>query len=450
MINTSEILQTLQMIDHQKLDVRTITMGISLFSCVTDDESALCRRIYDLITRRAENLVKVGHNIESEFGVPIVNKRISVTPIALVTGAIKHPERVAMALDKAAAETGVDFIGGYSALVHKGMTEADRRLIESIPEALANTKLVCSSVNVGSTRAGINMDAVRLMGETVKKTAERTADSGGLGCAKLVVFCNAVEDNPFMAGAFHGPGEGDCAVSVGVSGPGVVKVALESDKGKPFDEVAETIKRTAFHITRVGQLVALEASKRLNVPFGIVDLSLAPTPAIGDSVAAILEEMGLEICGTHGTTAALALLNDAVKKGGVMASSHVGGLSGAFIPLSEDNGMIHAAEVGALSLEKLEAMTCVCSVGLDMIAIPGDTPAETISAIIADEAAIGMINCKTTAVRVIPAPGTVVGDRVEFGGLLGHAPVIPVRPFSAKEFIQRGGRIPAPLHSLKN
>ena len=450
MINTSEILQTLQMIDHQKLDVRTITMGISLFSCVSDDESALCRRIYDLITRRAENLVKVGHNIESEFGVPIVNKRISVTPIALVTGAIKHPERVAMALDKAAAETGVDFIGGYSALVHKGMTEADRRLIESIPEALANTKLVCSSVNVGSTRAGINMDAVRLMGETVKKTAERTADSGGLGCAKLVVFCNAVEDNPFMAGAFHGPGEGDCAVSVGVSGPGVVKVALESDKGKPFDEVSETIKRTAFHITRVGQLVALEASKRLNVPFGIVDLSLAPTPAIGDSVAAILEEMGLEICGTHGTTAALALLNDAVKKGGVMASSHVGGLSGAFIPLSEDNGMIHAAEVGALSLEKLEAMTCVCSVGLDMIAIPGDTPAETISAIIADEAAIGMINCKTTAVRVIPAPGTVVGDRVEFGGLLGHAPVIPVRPFSAKEFIQRGGRIPAPLHSLKN
>ena len=450
MINTSEILQTLQMIDHQKLDVRTITMGISLFSCVSDDESALCRRIYDLITRRAENLVKVGRDIESEFGVPIVNKRISVTPIALVTGAIKHPERVAMALDKAAAETGVDFIGGYSALVHKGMTEADRRLIESIPEALANTKLVCSSVNVGSTRAGINMDAVRLMGETVKKTAERTADSGGLGCANLVVFCNAVEDNPFMAGAFHGPGEGDCAVSVGVSGPGVVKVALESDKGKPFDEVSETIKRTAFHITRVGQLVALEASKRLNVPFGIVDLSLAPTPAIGDSVAAILEEMGLEICGTHGTTAALALLNDAVKKGGVMASSHVGGLSGAFIPLSEDNGMIHAAEVGALSLEKLEAMTCVCSVGLDMIAIPGDTPAETISAIIADEAAIGMINCKTTAVRVIPAPGTVVGDRVEFGGLLGHAPVIPVRPFSAKEFIQRGGRIPAPLHSLKN
>ena len=450
MINTSEILETLQMIDHQKLDVRTITMGISLFSCVSDDEAVLCRRIYDLITRRAENLVKVGKNIESEFGIPIVNKRISVTPIALVTGAIKHPERVAIALDRAAAETGVDFIGGYSALVHKGMTEADRRLIDSIPEALSNTKLVCSSVNVGSTRAGINMDAVRRMGETVKKVAEKTADAGGLGCAKLVVFCNAVEDNPFMAGAFHGPGEGDCAVSVGVSGPGVVKVALESEKGKPFDEVAETIKRTAFHITRVGQLVALQASKRLNVPFGIVDLSLAPTPAVGDSVAAILEEMGLEICGTHGTTAALALLNDAVKKGGVMASSHVGGLSGAFIPLSEDNGMIHAAEAGALSIEKLEAMTCVCSVGLDMIAIPGDTPAETISAIIADEAAIGMVNAKTTAVRVIPAPGTKVGDRVEFGGLLGHAPVIPVHPFSAKAFIQRGGRIPAPLHSLKN
>ncbi len=450
MINTSEILETLQMIDHQKLDVRTITMGISLFSCVSDDETVLCRRIYDLITRRAENLVKVGRSIEGEFGVPIVNKRISVTPIALVTGAIKHPERVAIALDKAAKETGVNFIGGYSALVQKGMTDADRRLIESIPEALANTDLVCSSVNVGSTRAGINMDAVRLMGETVKQTAERTADMGGLGCAKLVVFCNAVEDNPFMAGAFHGPGEGDCAVSVGVSGPGVVKVALEQVKGKPFDEVAETIKRTAFHITRVGQLVALEASKRLNVPFGIVDLSLAPTPAVGDSVAAILEEMGLEVCGTHGTTAALALLNDAVKKGGVMASSHVGGLSGAFIPLSEDIGMIHAAECGALSIEKLEAMTCVCSVGLDMIAIPGDTTAETISAIIADEAAIGMVNTKTTAVRVIPAPGTKVGDCVEFGGLLGHAPVIPVREFSSADFIHRGGRIPAPLHSLKN
>ena len=450
MINTSEILQTLQMIDHQKLDVRTITMGISLFSCVTDDESALCVRIYDRITRRAEHLVEVGRAIESEFGVPIVNKRISVTPVALVTGAIRNPGRVALALDKAARETGVDFIGGYSALVHKGMTEADRRLIESIPEALDRTQFMCSSVNVGSTRAGINMDAVRLMGDVVKQTAARTADRGGLGCAKLVVFCNAVEDNPFMAGAFHGPGEGDCAVSVGVSGPGVVKVALENVKGRPFDEVAETIKRTAFQITRVGQLVALEASKRLDVPFGIVDLSLAPTPAVGDSVAAILEEMGLETCGTHGTTAALALLNDAVKKGGVMASSHVGGLSGAFIPLSEDIGMIHAAEKGVLSIEKLEAMTCVCSVGLDMIAIPGDTPAETIAAIIADEAAIGMVNNKTTAVRVIPAPGTQVGDSVEFGGLLGRAPVIPVREQSAAEFIHRGGRIPAPLHSLKN
>ena len=450
MITTSEILQTLQMIDHQKLDVRTITMGISLFSCVTDDENALCTRIYDLITRRAENLVKVGRAIESEFGVPIVNKRIAVTPVALVTGAIKNPVRVARALDKAAKETGVDFIGGYSALVQKGMTAADRRLIESIPQALTETDFMCSSINVGSTRAGINMDAVALMGQIVKQTAERTADRDGLGCAKLVVFCNAVEDNPFMAGAFHGPGEGDCAVSVGVSGPGVVKVALEKVKGAPLNVVAETIKRTAFQITRVGQLVAMEASRRLNVPFGIVDLSLAPTPAVGDSVAAILEEMGLECCGTHGTTAALAMLNDAVKKGGVMASSNVGGLSGAFIPVSEDSGMIHAAEVGALSLDKLEAMTCVCSVGLDMIAIPGDTSAETISAIIADEAAIGMVNNKTTAVRVIPAPGTKPGDNVEFGGLLGHAPVIPVNRFGSAEFIQRGGRIPAPLHSLRN
>ena len=450
MINTSEILQTLQMIDHQKLDVRTITMGISLLGCVSDDEGRLCDNVYETITRRAERLVRVGEDIEREFGVPIVNKRISVTPAALVTGAIKHPVKLARALDKAAKETGVNFIGGYSALVHKDMTEADRRLIESIPEALATTDFLCSSVNVGSTRAGINMDAVKLMGETVKATAARTAESDGLGCAKLVVFCNAVEDNPFMAGAFHGPGEGDCAVSVGVSGPGVVKVALEGVKGAPFGEVAETIKRTAFHITRVGQLVALEASRRLNVPFGIVDLSLAPTPAIGDSVAAILEEMGIEVCGGHGTTAALALLNDAVKKGGVMASSHVGGLSGAFIPLSEDNGMIEAAQRGALSLEKLEAMTCVCSVGLDMIAIPGDTPAETIAAIIADEAAIGMVNNKTTAVRVIPVPGKGVGESVEFGGLLGHAPIIPVREFSAAEFIHRGGRIPAPLHSLRN
>ena len=450
MITTSEILQTLQMIDHQKLDVRTITMGISLLSCVSDDESALCVRVYDRITRQAENLVKVGRAIESEFGVPIVNKRISVTPVALITGAIRHPAKVAQALDKAARETGVDFIGGYSALVHKGITAADQRLIESIPEALSATEYLCSSVNVGSTRAGIDMDAVRMMGDVIKQTAARTADKSGLGCAKLVVFCNAVEDNPFMAGAFHGIGESDWAINVGVSGPGVVKVALEGMRGRPFDEVAETIKRTAFHITRVGQLVALEASRRLNVPFGIVDLSLAPTPAVGDSVAAILEEMGLETCGAHGTTAALALLNDAVKKGGVMASSHVGGLSGAFIPVSEDIGMIQAAEKGVLSLEKLEAMTCVCSVGLDMIAIPGDTPAETIAAIIADEAAIGMVNGKTTAVRVIPAPGTQTGDRVEFGGLLGHAPVIPVRPQSAADFIHRGGRIPAPLHSLRN
>ena len=450
MINTSEILETLQMIDHQKLDVRTITMGISLFGCISDDEKRLCDNIYDTITRKAENLVSVGREIEREFGVPIVNKRISVTPAALVTGSIKNPVSVAQALDRAAKTAGVDFIGGYSALVHKAMTEADRRLITSIPEALSTTDYLCSSVNVGSTRAGINMDAVGLMGEVIKRTASATADRGGLGCAKLVVFCNAVEDNPFMAGAFHGPGEGDCAVSVGVSGPGVVKVALEQVRDAPFDEVAETIKRTAFHITRVGQLVAREASRRLNVPFGIVDLSLAPTPAVGDSVAAILEEMGLEICGTHGTTAALALLNDAVKKGGVMASSHVGGLSGAFIPVSEDIGMIQAAERGALSLEKLEAMTCVCSVGLDMIAIPGDTSDTTISAIIADEAAIGMVNNKTTAVRLIPAPGKKVGDNVEFGGLLGHAPVIPVRPFHVESFIRRGGRIPAPLHSLRN
>ena len=450
MFNTSDIWETLRMIDQQKLDVRTITMGISLFNCVSDDEDTLSTRVYSRIARQAEHLVATGEAIEREFGVPIVNKRISVTPIALISGGIRRPEKLALALDRAAKETGVNFIGGYSALVHKAMTEADERLIRSIPEALASTDIVCSSVNIGSTRAGINMDAVRLMGDIVKQTADKTADRDGLGCAKLVVFCNAVEDNPFMAGAFHGPGEGDCAVSVGVSGPGVVKVALEKVKGEPLNVVAETVKRTAFRITRVGQLVALEASKRLNVPFGIVDLSLAPTPAVGDSVAAILEEMGLECCGAHGTTAALALLNDAVKKGGVMASSNVGGLSGAFIPVSEDCGMIHAAETGALTIEKLEAMTCVCSVGLDMIAIPGDTGAETISAIIADEAAIGMINNKTTAVRVIPAPGKKEGDTVEFGGLLGHAPVIPVNRFSPAEFIGRGGRIPAPLHSLRN
>jgi len=450
MVTTSEILSTLKMIDKQKLDVRTITMGISLFGCVSDDEKRLADKVYDHITKTAGNLVKVGEDIEKEFGVPIVNKRISVTPAALITGGIKNPVVVAHALDRAAKETGVNFIGGYSALVQKGMTQADKRLMESIPEALSTTDFLCSSVNVGSTRAGIDMDAVFLMGRIVKEAAERTKDQGGLACAKLVVFTNAVEDNPFMAGAFHGPGEGDSAVSVGVSGPGVVKSALESVKGRPFDEVAETIKRTAFRITRIGQLVAREASKRLNAPFGIVDLSLAPTPAVGDSVAAILEEMGLEACGTHGTTAALALLNDAVKKGGVMASSHVGGLSGAFIPVSEDIGMIHAAEKGALTLDKLEAMTCVCSVGLDMIAIPGDTTAETISAIIADESAIGMVNNKTVAVRVIPVPGKGVGDTVEFGGLLGHAPIIPVHPFASADFVMRGGRIPAPLHSLRN
>ena len=450
MVTSSQILSTLHMIDREKLDVRTITMGISLFGCVSDDEDRLCQKVYDHIARTAQNLVRVGEEIEREIGVPIVNKRISVTPAALISGGVTHPVKLAKALDRAARATGVNFIGGYSALVQKGMTAADRRLMDSIPEALSETEFLCSSINIGSTRAGIDMDAVRLMGQIVKDTAQRTAEAGGLGCAKLVVFCNAVEDNPFMAGAFHGPGEGDCAVSVGVSGPGVVKCALEAVRGQPFDEVAETIKRTAFRITRVGQLVAREASRRLNVPFGIVDLSLAPTPSVGDSVAAILEEMGLESCGTHGTTAALALLNDAVKKGGVMASSHVGGLSGAFIPVSEDIGMIAAAERGALTLDKLETMTCVCSVGLDMIAIPGDTTAETISAIIADEAAIGMINNKTVAVRVIPVPGAQVGDSVEFGGLLGHAPVMPVHPFSSGDFIHRGGRIPAPLHSLRN
>ena len=450
MIQTQEIWDTLRMIDQEKLDVRTITMGISLFECVCDDEARLAARVYDRITRQAEHLVAVGEGLEREFGVPIVNKRISVTPISLITGAIAHPVVVARALDKAARETGVNFIGGYSALVQKGMTAADRRLILSVPEALSETELMCSSINVASTRAGIDMDAVALCGQVVKQLAERTKEQDGLGCAKLVIFSNAVEDNPFMAGAFHGPGEGDCAVSVGVSGPGVVKRALENVRGESFDVVAETIKRTAFHITRLGQLVAQEAARRLKVPFGIVDLSLAPTPAVGDSVAHILEEMGLEKCGTHGSTAALALLNDAVKMGGVMASSHVGGLSGAFIPVSEDIGMINAAACGALTLDKLEAMTCVCSVGLDMIAIPGDTPAATISAIIADEAAIGMINNKTTAVRVIPAPGKQVGDFVEFGGLLGRAPVIPVHPFGSEDFIARGGRIPAPLHSLRN
>jgi len=452
MINSGEILETIEMISQQHLDVRTITMGISLRSCAHPDAKTCCDKIYDKITRYAENLVKTGENIESEFGIPIVNKRISVTPIAMVAESSETEDYVpfAKALDRAAHETGVNFIGGYSALVQKGMTIGDDRLIRSIPQALAETELVCSSVNVGSTKAGINMDAVARMGRVVKEAAELTRDNGGMACAKLVIFANAVEDNPFMAGAFHGPGEAECIINVGVSGPGVVHHALQACKGEPFDVVAETIKKTAFRITRVGQLVAQEASRRLNVPFGIVDLSLAPTPAIGDSVADILEEIGLSSVGSHGTTAALAMLNDAVKKGGVMASSHVGGLSGAFIPVSEDAGMIKAVTNGILTIEKLEAMTCVCSVGLDMIAVPGDTSAATISAIIADEAAIGMINNKTTAVRIIPAPGTKVGDTVDFGGLLGTAPVMPVNSADPSVFVARGGRIPAPIHSLRN
>ncbi|MEG0596811.1 MAG: PFL family protein [Oscillospiraceae bacterium] len=452
MLNTNDILETIHMIDQQHLDIRTITMGVNLLDCCDPDPKVACRKIYDKITTSAQNLVKTGEDIEAEYGIPIVNKRISVTPMALVAGASQTENYApfAKAMDDAAKAVGVDFIGGFTALVQKGFTVADRRLIASIPEALAITDFVCSSVNVGSTKAGINMDAVAEMGRIVKATAERTRETQGLGCAKLVIFCNAVEDNPFMAGAFHGVGEPERVINVGVSGPGVVCHALQAVKGMPFDDVAETIKKTAFRITRMGQLVAQEASRRLDVPFGIVDLSLAPTPAVGDSVARILEEMGLEVCGTHGTTAALAMLNDAVKKGGVMASSHVGGLSGAFIPVSEDEGMIAAAASGALTLDKLEAMTCVCSVGLDMIAVPGDTTAETISAIIADEAAIGMVNCKTTAVRLIPAPGTKVGDVVELGGLLGTAPVMAVHPFSSADFIGRGGRIPAPMHSLKN
>ena len=452
MLNLKDVLYTQDMIDKRHLDIRTITMGVSLLDCIDPDIKVAARKIYDKITRRAENLVKTGEEIEWEFGIPIVNKRISVTPMALIGNACTADNYVplAIAMDEAAKTCGVNFIGGFSALVQKGFTKGDLNLINSIPEALASTERVCSSVNVGSTKAGINMDAVAKMGQIIKETARLTEAQDGLGCAKLVVFANAVEDNPFMAGAFHGVGEAETVLNVGVSGPGVVHHALQSVKGKPFDEVAETIKKTAFRVTRMGQLVGVEASKRLGVPFGIVDLSLAPTPAVGDSVARILEEMGLEVCGTHGTTAALAMLNDAVKKGGVMASNHVGGLSGAFIPVSEDEGMIAAAEAGVLQLDKLEAMTCVCSVGLDMIAVPGDTPAATISAIIADEAAIGMVNSKTTAVRIIPAPGKVVGDRVEMGGLLGSAPVMPVHPESAEEFIARGGRIPAPLQSLKN
>ena len=452
MLNFKDILYTQDMIDKRHLDIRTITMGISLLDCAHEDVNVCAQRIYDKITRRAEKLVEVGQQIEWEFGIPIVNKRISVTPISLVGSACKTDSYVplAIAMDKAAETCGVNFIGGFSALVQKGCTDSDWILMDSIPEALNVTQRVCASVNVGSTKAGINMDAVAKMGNIIKKTAELTADRDGLGCAKLVVFANAVEDNPFMAGAFHGVGEPECVLNVGVSGPGVVYHALQSVKGQPFDVVAETIKKTAFRITRMGQIVGVEASQRLGVPFGIVDLSLAPTPAVGDSVARILEEMGLEVCGTHGTTAALAILNDAVKKGGVMASNHVGGLSGAFIPVSEDEGMIAAAEAGVLTLSKLEAMTCVCSVGLDMIAVPGDTSAATISAIIADEAAIGMVNSKTTAVRIIPAPGKTVGDRVEMGGLLGTAPVMPVHPESAESFIARGGRIPAPMQSLKN
>ena len=452
MHSQKEILSTIDMIDHQHLDVRTITMGISLLDCASDSVEVTAKKIYEKITRLAKDLVKTGEDIEKEFGIPIVNKRISVTPIALVAAACKETDYtpLAVALDEAAKKCGVNFIGGFSALVHKGMTKADENLINSIPSALAKTERVCSSVSVASTKAGINMDAVALMGKIIKKTADMTGEQHGFGCAKLVVFANAVEDNPFMAGAFHGVGEAECVINVGVSGPGVVHHALKKCKGQPFDVVAETIKKTAFKITRMGQLVASEASRRLGVPAGIVDLSLAPTPEKGDSVARILEEMGLECCGTHGTTAALALLNDAVKKGGVMASNHVGGLSGAFIPVSEDEGMIEAALKNSLTLDKLEAMTCVCSVGLDMIAVPGDTSASTISAIIADESAIGVVNTKTTAVRIIPAVGMKVGDMVEFGGLLGSAPVMPVHEFSSENFVLRGGRIPAPMHSLKN
>lgn len=440
------------MFEKEKLDIRTITMGISLLDCAHSNGEIARQRMYDKITQKAEKLVATGEAIEREYGIPIIHKRISVTPVSIVAGSSTDTDYVSFAkmLDKAAAATGVNFIGGFSALVQKGMTKGDRILIESIPQALAETKLVCSSVNVGSTRSGINMDAVKLMGEVIKKTAHLTAESSGLGCAKLVVFANAVEDNPFMAGAFHGVGEPDTVINVGVSGPGVVKVALEACKGEPFDTVAETIKKAAFKVTRMGMLVASEASKRLDMPFGIVDLSLAPTPAVGDSIARVLEEIGLECCGAPGTTAALAMLNDAVKKGGVMASSHVGGLSGAFIPVSEDEGMIAAAKCGAISLEKLEAMTCVCSVGLDMIAVPGDTSAATISGIIADEAAIGVVNNKTTAVRIIPAEGKDVGDEVEMGGLLGTAPVMPVSRFKCEDFVARGGRIPAPIHSMKN
>lgn len=454
MINIFEVNETNKMVEQENLDVRTITLGISLLDCAGSDLAEVNRRIYDKITTLAKDLVSTGEEIAKEFGVPIVNKRISVTPVSLVgSAACKTPEdyvSIAQTLDRAAKKVGVNFIGGYSAVVSKGMTQSDELLIRSIPKALACTDLICSSVNVGSTKTGINMDAVRLMGEIVKETAERTKASDSLGCAKLVVLCNAPDDNPFMAGAFHGVSEDDAVINVGVSGPGVVKYALESVRGQSFEVLCETIKKTAFKITRVGQLVAQEASRRLGIPFGIIDLSLAPTPAVGDSVSDILEEIGLERTGAPGTTAALALLNDQVKKGGVMASSYVGGLSGAFIPVSEDQGMINAVLAGALTIEKLEAMTCVCSVGLDMIAIPGDTKAATISGLIADEAAIGMVNQKTTAVRIIPVVGKDVGETVEFGGLLGYAPIMPVNRFDCSAFINRTGRIPAPIHSFKN
>lgn len=452
MINSHDILETINMIDNENLDVRTITMGISLLDCVDSDQKTACDKVYDKICRYASNLVRTGEDISKDYGIPIINKRISVTPISMIAAACpsKSPAHFAQALDRAAKEVGVNFIGGYSALVHKGFGPGDYALIESIPEVLSTTSFVCSSVNVGTTKAGINMDAVGKMGRVIRECAEKTADRDCIGAAKLVVFCNAPEDNPFMAGAFHGPGEPDCVINVGVSGPGVVRAALAKAEDCDITGIADLIKKTAFKITRMGQLVAQEASRRLFVPFGIVDLSLAPTPAVGDSVAYILEEMGLEACGAHGTTAALALLNDAVKKGGIMASSHVGGLSGAFIPVTEDAGMIEAARRGSLTLNKLEAMTAVCSVGLDMIAIPGDTPAEVISGIIADEAAIGMVNSKTTAVRLIPAIGKQVGEELNFGGLLGGGPIMEVNRYSPQRFIQRGGRIPAPLQSLKN
>lgn len=454
MINLFEVSETNKMIEQEQLDVRTITLGISLLDCADSDINNVNKKIYDKITRLGEKLVSTGEEISKEYGIPIVNKRVSITPISLVgASACRSPEdfvSIAHTLDRAADTIGINFLGGYSALVNKGMTEADRLLIESIPQALTETSLVCSSVNVGSTKTGIDMDAVRLLGGIIRKTAEMTADNDSIGCAKLVIFCNAPDDNPFMAGAFHGVTEGDAVINVGVSGPGVVRQALTQVRGESFEVLCETIKKTAFKITRVGQLVAQEASRRLGIPFGIIDLSLAPTPAIGDSVADIIQEIGLERAGAPGTTAALAILNDQVKKGGIMASSYVGGLSGAFIPVSEDQSMIDAVEAGALTIEKLEAMTCVCSVGLDMIAIPGDTKASTISGIIADEAAIGMINQKTTAVRVIPVIGKGVGESAVFGGLLGHAPIMHVNEFACDEFINRKGRIPAPIHSFKN